>query len=246
MKKGWFKNFKDKFKIVIIRPDTFEEKADFSMSKMKLMTWVVIYSMLLIVLTSCIIFFTPIREYIPGYKNIALDRRVYNMEQKADSLERAIHQNDIYIRNLKRIINDDFDDDYTPINIYNNEAPIFVAPLKGIITNEFNFNEKHYGIDVVANTDEVIKALCDGTVVFADWSIEGGYTIGIQHDKNLVSVYKHNAELLHHEGDIVKAGEPIAIIGNGGTTSTGPHLHFELWYKGVPLNPADYISFEGN
>lgn len=247
MKKGWFKNFKDKFKIVIIHPETFEEQGGFNMSKARLTTYIVVYTILLITITSCIIFFTPIREYIPGYTDVTLDRRIYNMETRADSLEQALHQNDTYIQNLRHIINDeDFDNDYTPINIYMNEAPVFLPPLNGMITNHFNYNNKHYGIDIVANTDEVIKAMWDGTVVFSDWSVEGGYTIGIQHDKNLVSVYKHNAELLHHEGDAVKTGDPIAIIGKGGSTSTGTHLHFEMWFKGIPLNPEDYISFEGN
>lgn len=246
MRESWFKNFKGKFKIVIIHPETFEEQGRFNMSKMRFTTLVVIYTLLLITLTTCIIFFTSIREYIPGYTDVTLDRRVYTMEQKADSLEKALRQNDAYIKNLKHIINDeDFDDDYIPINIYNNDIPVFLSPLNGMITNKFNYNEKHYGIDIAANTDEVIKAICDGTVVFSDWSVESGYIIGIQHDKNIVSVYKHNAELLHHEGDMVKAGDPIAVIGNGGSTSTGTHLHFELWYKGIPINPEEYISFEG-
>ena len=206
---------------------------------------IVIYTVLLIAATSCIIIFTPIREYIPGYTDVRLNHRVFDIEQKADSLESVLHQNDVYIRNLKHIINDeDFDDDYIPINIYMDEAPVFMAPLNGMITNRFNYNNKHYGIDIVADIDEVIKTMWNGIVVFADWSAEGGYTIGIQHDKNIFSVYKHNAELLCHEGDIVQTGDPIAIIGSGGSTSTGPHLHFEFWFKGMPLNPEDYITFE--
>ncbi|MCR5036416.1 MAG: M23 family metallopeptidase [Bacteroidales bacterium] len=216
----------------------------FKINKMQL-TMIVIYTVLLIAATSCIIIFTPIREYIPGYTDVRLNYRVFDIEQKADSLESVLHQNDVYIRNLKHIINDeDFDDDYIPINIYMDEAPVFMAPLNGMITNRFNYNNKHYGIDIVADIDEVIKTMWNGTVVFADWSAEGGYTIGIQHDKNIFSVYKHNAELLCHEGDIVQTGDPIAIIGNGGSTSTGPHLHFEFWFKGMPLNPEDYITFE--
>ena len=249
MKKGWFKNFKDKFKIVIIHPDTYEEQGRFSLSKLRFVTVVIVYTLLMIALTTCIIFFTPIREYIPGYTDVTLSRRVYNMEQKADSLENSLRQNEAYIRNIKHIINDDdfdvSDIDRTPINIYKNEMPMFIAPLNGMITNKFDYNEKHYGLDIAANTDEVIKAMYDGTVIFSDWSIESGYIIGIQHDKNIVSVYKHNAELLHHEGDEVKTGDPIAIIGSGGSTSTGTHLHFELWFKGIPLNPEDFISFEG-
>lgn len=248
MGKGWFKNFKDKFRIVIIHPETFEEQGRFNMSKMRFWSIVVIYSLLLMTITTCVIFFTPVREYIPGYTDVTLSRRVYNMEEKADSLETALRQNELYIKNLKRIINDEEipeGEDCTPINIYKNEAPVFIAPLNGMITNRFNYNNKHYGIDIAANTDEVIKAMYDGTVIFSDWSIEGGYIIGVQHDRNLVSVYKHNAELLHHEGDMVKTGDAIAIIGKGGSTSTGTHLHFELWFRGLPLNPEDYISFEG-
>ena len=246
--KSWFKGFKDKFKIVIIHPDTYEQKADFSMSKMRFTILVVFYTLTLIAITTCLIFFTSIREYIPGYTDVNLDRRVYNMEQRADSLEVALRQNDVYIKNLKRIVNDEsFDDsdlERTPINIYRSQAPLFIAPLNGMITNHFNYNNKHYGIDIVAKDDEIIKAMYDGTVVFSDWSVESGYIIGIQHDKNLMSVYKHNAELLHHEGDVVKTGDAIAVIGNGGSTSTGTHLHFELWFKGIPLDPEDYITFE--
>ena len=245
MKKGWFKNFKAKFKVVVIHPDTFEEHRHFSLSKMRITTLIVIYTLAMIAGTTCIIFFTPIREFIPGYTDVTLDRRIYNMEQKADSLESALRYNDNYIKNLKRIINDEeIDEGDTPINIYKSNVPVFLPPLNGMITNRFNYNNKHYGIDIAANTEEIIKATYNGTVIFSDWSVESGYIIGIQHDKNMVSVYKHNAELLHHEGDIVQTGDPIAIIGNGGSTSTGTHLHFELWYKGIPLNPEEFISFK--
>ena len=248
MSKSWFKDFKDKFKIVIIHPETFEQKAGFSMSKMRFVTLVVFYTLLMIAITTCVIFFTSIREYIPGYTDVTLNRRVYNMEQRADSLENAIRQNDVYIKNLKRIVSEEDSDDkdinYTPINIYRSQIPVFLAPLNGMITSHFNYNNKHYGVDIVAKQDEVIKAINDGTVVFSDCSIESGYIIGIQHDKNFVSVYKHNAELLRHEGDVVKTGDAIAIIGSGGSTSTGTHLHFELWFRGIPLNPEEFISFE--
>ena len=92
----------------------------------------------------------------------------------------------------------------------------------------------------------MIKATADGTVVYSDWTVENGYCIGIQHNGNLFSIYKHNAVLLKEEGDFVNAGDAIAIYGNSGSLSTGPHLHFELWYNGTPLNPEDYISFESN
>ncbi len=119
----------------------------------------------------------------------------------------------------------------------------FFAPIKGTITGEFDLKSKHYGIDVVAPKNEPISATLEGTVIFADWTTETGYTIIIQHQNNLISVYKHNSVLLKNEGDVVQAGEVIAIMGNSGEITTGPHLHFELWFKGYPINPKEYIIF---
>ena len=122
----------------------------------------------------------------------------------------------------------------------------FFAPINGIVTNHFNREEKHFGTDLVSSNNSVIKATADGTVIYSDWTVENGYCIGIQHNGNLFSVYKHNAVLLKEDGDFVNAGDAIAIYGNSGSLSTGPHLHFELWYNGTPLDPEDYISFETN
>ena len=245
--KKWFKEFKQKFKIVVIHPETLEETGGFSLSRMNFWITTIVYSLIIITITTCIIFFTPVRELIPGYTDVTLDRRIYNMERKADSIDVVFHQNEVYIENLKRIINDE-DMSGDPIvsrSKVNTGIPAFYVPMSGLITNHFNSNNRHYGVDVVAADDAVIKATADGTVIFSDWSVEGGNVVGIQHNKNLISIYKHNASLLKHEGDAVKAGDPIAIVGGGGTTSTGPHLHFELWFKGTALNPEDYISFEG-
>jgi murein DD-endopeptidase MepM/ murein hydrolase activator NlpD len=120
---------------------------------------------------------------------------------------------------------------------------LFFSPVKGLITSSFKPSEDHYGTDVVAAPNEVVKAVLGGTVIMATWTLETGNVIEIQHENNLISVYKHNAELLKGTGDHVTAGEPIAIIGNSGELTTGPHLHFELWYNGNPLNPENYISF---
>ncbi len=119
----------------------------------------------------------------------------------------------------------------------------FFTPLKGAITTKFNTTQKHYGIDIVAGPNEVIKSALDGTVVIANWTSETGYVIGVQHSNNLFTLYKHNSALLKGVGDYVKAGEVLAIIGNTGEYSSGPHLHFELWYNGSPVNPLDYINF---
>lgn len=119
----------------------------------------------------------------------------------------------------------------------------FTAPLNGEISAGFMEEKKHFGIDVLAPKNTPIKAILDGVVVSADWTMETGHSLCIQHPNNVISFYKHNSKLLKTTGDVVKAGEAIAIIGNTGTLSDGPHLHFELWYKGKPINPSDYILF---
>ena len=119
----------------------------------------------------------------------------------------------------------------------------FFPPAKGIITNSFNPMHNHFGTDIVAAPNEVVKATLDGTVILASWTLETGYVMQIQHENNLISLYKHNAELLKKTGARVKAGDAIAIVGNSGELTTGPHLHFELWHNGIAMNPEDFIAF---
>ncbi len=119
----------------------------------------------------------------------------------------------------------------------------FSAPIKGEISAGFMPEKKHMGVDVLAPKNTAIKAVLDGVVISSDWTLETGNTISIQHPNNIISFYKHNSKLLKKTGEVVKAGEAIAIIGNTGTLSDGPHLHFELWYRGKPINPSDYVIF---
>ena len=119
----------------------------------------------------------------------------------------------------------------------------FFSPIQGVVTSRFNLSEKHYGIDVTAPKDEPIKATLDGTVIMATWTYDTGHIIQIQHANNLVSVYKHNSVLLREVGDNIKAGDPVAIIGESGELTSGPHLHFELWFNGRPIDPENYIVF---
>lgn len=119
----------------------------------------------------------------------------------------------------------------------------FFTPLDGIITSKFNQLENHLGIDIVSSHNEAVKATLDGTVIFSGWTLETGYIIGLQHDRNFISVYKHNSILLKKEGDHVLAGEAIAISGESGELTTGPHLHFEIWENGRAVNPEEYILF---
>lgn len=119
----------------------------------------------------------------------------------------------------------------------------FFSPVRGLITNRFNASPGHFGTDIVGTTKTHIASILDGTVIFYEWSITTGYVVCIQHDNNLISIYKHNSEVLVKTGDHVRAGDIIAIMGDEGEYSTGPHLHFELWHNGTPLDPEKYITF---
>ena len=119
----------------------------------------------------------------------------------------------------------------------------FFSPINGIVTTSYNLSESHFGTDIVSKENELVKATLDGTIVFAGFTADDGYVVQIQHSHNLTSVYKHNSSVNIKVGDFVKAGEPIAIIGNTGESSKGAHLHFELWYNGFSINPQDYVVF---
>ncbi len=287
----WIRRLRNKYRLVISNEDTYEEKFSFRLSKLNVFVVSGTIAILLIVATSFLIAFTPLREYIPGYTDVTLRKRVIQLEQLADSLETDLRQKTEYLQNIKNVIEGRYvateedttvllsesakQEDYSNVS-YNRSAEdsllrqeyetsnkydlfyndnlesagkssqssfIFLSPLKGFVTNEFDVNKQHYGIDIVSRENEVVKATLDGTVIFSEWTVQTGYVISIQHQGTFVSSYKHNSSLLKKQGSVVKAGEPIAIVGESGELSTGPHLHFELWYNGTPVNPRDYISF---
>lgn len=119
----------------------------------------------------------------------------------------------------------------------------FFPPLKGQITEGFSADSSHFGIDIVSTENEPVRAALDGTVILSTWTYEAGNVLAIQHTSDLVTFYKHNSALLKKQGERVKAGDVVAIIGNTGQHTSGPHLHFELWFRGRPVNPVDYLVF---
>ena len=121
---------------------------------------------------------------------------------------------------------------------------VLFPPVNGTISEGYSVQDKHYAIDIVVAKDTPVKATADGTVILAEWTTQTGYVVVIEHANGLISVYKHNASLTKAQGDLVKSGEVIAISGNAGELTTGPHLHFELWSNGYPINPTTFIDFE--
>jgi len=287
-KKSWMNRLRNKYRLVIMNDETLEERVTFRLSRLNVFVVLGTLTIILIILTSILIAFTPLREYIPGYTNVGLQKKLYELQIKTDSIENGLEKRNRFIQNMKDVMNGkDLSTDVPlskdTLHKYNNiklkKSPedsllraevesqgkynlyrfgnsenerqknesigkvLFFVPLKGVITNEFNPSQNHYGIDIVSKQNEAIKCVLDGTVILSNWTLETGYTIAIQHQQNIVSVYKHNSALLKKEGEFVKAGDPIAIIGQTGELTTGPHLHFELWSDGNPVNPKDYINF---
>lgn len=283
----WYGKLRDKYRLVIMNNETYEERLSFRLSRLNVFLLTVTVSIILITLTIFIIAFTPIREYIPGYLDVNIPGKLYRLEQRADSLERSLRAKDLYLRNIRNIIEGreivdsivpvrdagiDYDsitiesspedsmlraeyDARTKYNLFFYESEdlydgalqisdiVFFIPVEGIIINKFNLAEKHYGVDIAASTESMIKSVQDGTIIFSDWTSETGHTIAIQHSGNFISLYKHNSMLLKSTGSFVKAGEPIAVSGDSGELTSGPHLHFELWHNGTPVDPEEYITF---
>ncbi len=280
---NWLKN---KFRLVIMDDETFEERASFVMSPLSFLIFIIAASIFMITLVTYIIAFTPLREYIPGYADVTIRKNIVALSLKADSLQQDLMAKDFYIENLNNIIqgrpmegkSEKAAKDSTKKYEYISTRPskedsllraeiesqdkyslslqgsnkggkggisnfFFFAPINGIVTNTFKSTIDHYGVDVAAPKNEAVKTTLDGTVILASWTSETGYTITVQHDNEIVSVYKHNSVLLKKAGERVKAGEAIAIVGDSGELTSGPHLHFELWYKGTPVDPQEYIRF---
>lgn len=272
-----------KFRLVILNEDTFEERLAIKLTRLNVFVILSVTGIFLIAMTTLLIAYTPLREYIPGYSSTALKLKATELNYKTDSLQQVIAMNDKYLNSIKRVLEGDVatvdfnrDSIIQATKIQANEANlnpskedsllrakvdkedkynlfesatakanfVLFPPANGNISQKYSIKEKHYAVDVVVAKDTPIKATADGVVIFSEWTTETGYVIIMEHSHGLVSVYKHNASLTKSQGDLVKAGEVIATAGSTGALTTGPHLHFELWSDGYPINPTNFIDFE--
>ena len=281
--KGFFKKLFNDYKVVVSSEDTFEEKFAFKASKINVFVLMLVYSVVLISFTISIVFFTQLRELVPGYSSSDLLNRAIYLTQKTDSLERQIELNNKFYKSIEDVLSGKTDEfierDNIPIdsglneknlfsispnsedsilrnyvdsqdkfNLTKNELIIenkmFFSPIKGDITQAFNFEENHFAIDVAADIGTPVKSILDGKILFSEWSVDTGHVIIVDHGDNIVSVYKHNSKSLKEQNDFVQAGEVIAYSGNQGSLSSGPHLHFELWKNGTPIDPEPLLNFQ--
>ncbi len=271
-----------KYRLVILNESTFEEKISFKLSRLNVFVTGTLAIILLIGLTTLLIAFTPLREYIPGYSSTRLKRQATELTYKTDSLVTVLNYTNKYLENVQKVLRGDIENneinrdslferyklDPSSINLrpiqedlqlreqveledkYNlfernteTIGTILFAPVSGTLSQEYDADKKHFAVDIVAPQGASVKSVADGVVIFSEWTASTGYVIIIEHKNDLTSVYKHNGSLAKSQGDHVVAGEVIASVGNTGELTTGPHLHFELWLKGKPVNPLDFIDF---
>ena len=270
------------YRITITENDSHRHIWSTRLTKTSLFVTIVSIVVMVCAITYCLIAYTPVRTFIPGYPDARTKRVAIQNAIKVDSLERVIYRWELYSENLKRavegkepikidsIIKANRKDAAEPVDAAalqkqdsllrekvkeeeqfeisargRRDLPIeglhFFTPLKGVVSQ--GFDATHPYIDITAAEGSAVKATLDGTVIYTGWSEDDGNTIQIQHTDDIVSIYKHNDKLLKKAGDKVKAGTSIAIVGNTGDTSTGTHLHFELWHKGEAVDPTRYIKF---
>lgn len=284
-KKHWWQNIKFKYKLTIVNENTLEEVFGLYVSKLNGLSVLLCVLFVLFTLTSLLMVYTPLRNYLPGYMSNRLRSSIVENALRTDSLEQVAEQQSHYIENIRQLMAgqvnidsvqsvDDIDSlrempiellqeatdremafrsQYEKDERYNltavrktgtdTDGLRFHRPTRGIISSSFDPDHGHYGVDIAANPNESVLATLNGVVLWVAYTLDTGWVIALQHRKGIVSVYKHCGTLLKQQGQQVTGGEAIALVGNTGKYTTGPHLHFELWADGKAMNPEQYIVF---
>lgn len=271
-----------KNRLVILNEETFEEIFSLKLTLMNVFLVGSLGAFVIIFVTTYIIAFTPLKEYIPGYSSSKLKQEATNLALKSDSLTTLLQNNELYLRSVRRALTGDVDFmklnndsikaggvDTNDLNLNPSESElelrkkvtmedkynlfetakprvdlVLFPPVRGPITEKYNVKEKHFAIDIALPKNTPIKAVANGTVIFADWTPTNGNVIILRHNNEFLSVYKHCESLNVSQGDVVRTSEIIAMGGTSGEQSTGIHLHFELWKDGYPIDPTQFIDFE--
>jgi len=263
---SFWERIQETFKVVILNEETFQEVRSFKLSRLRVYAFLGTLFLLLSAIILSIFFFTPARKLVPGFGEIEENSEFIQLKSEMDTLESIVANQQIYISSLRTLLSGESDSKLPNLqsvvassqanNIELSGAQVaettrslkldqlsFVPPVRGTISAKYAPENDHQGIDIIAAKNTPIQATMQGIVVSSDWTMETGNTIIVQHPNDILSAYKHNSALLKKIGDRVEAGEAIAIIGNSGELTDGPHLHFELWYEGFHVDPSLYIRF---
>lgn len=271
-----------KNRFVILNEETFEEIFSLKLTLMNVFLVATLGAFLIIFVTTYIIAFTPLKEYIPGYSSSKLKQEATDLALKSDSLTTLLHNNELYLASVRKALTGQVDyiklskdsikaggvetkgielnpseeelelrkkvaleDKY---NLFEKAKPkvdlVLFPPVQGPITEKYNAKEKHFAVDIALAKNTPIKAVANGTVIFADWTPTNGNVIILRHNNEFLSVYKHCESLTISQGEVVRTSEVIAIAGSTGEQSTGIHLHFELWKDGYSIDPTQFIDFD--
>ena len=277
IKYHFLRKLKNKYRLVILNDGTFEEIVVVKITPLLILSVSLVVSLVLVFTTFLLFSFTPLQEYVPGKTKLETHKELVEMATKVDSLVSLVEGKDMYVNNLKTILNGgqimeteketlEKSDENTQsldvsledslfrlrveekssgdyVSVSSNVNNYFLRPLNGELIDNYNKQTKHFGIDLLSKRGSIVNSVSDGVVVTSDWTKETGFVIAVQHSGGFLSFYKHNSTLLKEVGDYIKKGDPIAVIGNSGELTSGPHLHFELWKNGESLDPENYISF---
>ena len=280
-KKSFISKLLTKYRLVLLNDSTYEEKTSFKISRLNVFSALFALMFIVVLITSGILFFTPIREYIPGYSSTSLQKQANLLSYKTDSLRQIVFLNDQYINSLKKVLTGDLETiEYKPDSVVYKDAMdiqiiekskedsilrqlvdsedkynlaninkdkdfyLLTSPISGAVSQNYSIADDHLAIDISVDIGTPVKAVSNGRVILSEWTTQTGYVLIIDHGNDLISVYKHNSKLLKSQGEIVKQGEIIALSGNSGVLTSGPHLHFELWSEGFSIDPNTLINFE--
>ena len=262
-----------RYRLIIIDDETLEKLRSLRISKRAIFAIASLVVLGISILTASLIYLTPLKTTVPGYAEFENNPEFQEISRQVDRMSTAMEAQSSYIAQLQQLISgtpaeildsisaaDDLDlgilNDYEDYEQVDNQSPttqssrpisineiLFIKPVQGTISADFLESREHLGIDIVCPLNSPVKSTLPGYVIVADWTMKTGHTIGVQHSDGLVSFYKHNNALLKHVGDYVLGGEVIAMTGNTGDLTDGPHLHFELWRSGKPIDPSRYISW---
>ena len=273
-----------RYQLIIRNEENFAEKTSLGFTYSKVILFSVILFAGLFLLSLFMTKTILAKWFDPKHEQMVLNKRLYELSLKVDSLALADHQKNEFIQNIQRILKGDTSNidpaqvlrsdgqpvsrpstlkatssdssfrkefeksDLSLITLTNSKSndlkgTFFYSPLAGFISDHYDVKKGHMGTDIVAKANEPVKCIADGTVIFSSWTQDSGYVIMVQHRGNIISAYKHNAQLLKKVGTFVNGGEIVSIVGNSGELSNGPHLHFELWYNGNALDPEEFVTF---
>lgn len=267
-KKKFKEKLSDYYRIIVIDVEDLKEVGNYQLSMAQIYTYIITIILVFSILLLCLFAFTPLKRLIPGYGDIEENSKFVELRKKIGFLEEELETQIVYTQGLQNMLAGESAENIsipqstitkqsTESSKVISEADLqeskitqslsrqyFVPPVSGIISAPYNRATNHLGTDILAPKDTAIKAISSGVVIGSDFTLDTGNTISIQHRNNVISVYKHNSALLKKSGEKVQAGEAIAIIGNTGELTDGPHLHFELWYNGNPVNSENFITFK--